>query len=243
MSIQRVPDVPFAQIANSALRDNRLSFRARGILAMVLSNVGEWEAGRDWIVSMSDNDGITAVQTALNELTELGYRKVVKNKDEAGRFNTVVEWAHYPQDDPVNDQSDRPSENLTVGKTNGRKRQRSIEHHPQNTITEHNKDIAPANAVAQKAALDVITPNAGHIMADWIDRQGQRPPERVIGQLARETRKLLDEGFAPVQVTAALDSITAKGLHPSTLASELHTMGAGRKKSTAEMCLEIANSP
>ena len=102
---------------------------------------------------------------------------------------------------------------------------------------------ADAEASTAKAAIDVITPNAGHIMADWIDRQGQRPPERVIGQLARETRKLLDEGFAPNQVTAALDSITAKGLHPSTLASELHTMGAGRKKSTAEMCLEIANSP
>ena len=72
MSIQRVPQVPFAQIANSALRDKRLSFKARGILALVLSNTGEWEAGLRYLESQSDTDGRAAIQSGLNELTELG---------------------------------------------------------------------------------------------------------------------------------------------------------------------------
>ena len=97
MSIQRVPNVPFAQIANQVLRDTRLTYRARGILAMVLSNVGEWEASRTWLVSMGAGEGRQAVQTALNELTELGYREVVKERQPNGQFKTVVLWFHFPQ--------------------------------------------------------------------------------------------------------------------------------------------------
>jgi hypothetical protein len=94
MSIDRVPKVPFAQIANEALRDKRLSFKARGILAMVLSHSGEWNAGRDFIVSQSDHDGQKSVQAGLNELTELGYRKVVKKQKDDGTWESWVEWTH-----------------------------------------------------------------------------------------------------------------------------------------------------
>jgi hypothetical protein len=99
VSINRVPEVPFAQIANAALRDHRLSFKARGILAMVLSNVGEWEATADWIEKQSERDGIRAVQSALNELTDLGYRRVMYEHDHEHRqVRTVVEWYHCPTD-------------------------------------------------------------------------------------------------------------------------------------------------
>lgn len=96
MSIQRVPSVPFTQIANSALRDRRLSFKARGLLAMVLSHVGEWDATRTWLVSQSDVDGRHTIQSALNELTHLGYRVVTKEHDDRGQFHTVVLWNHEP---------------------------------------------------------------------------------------------------------------------------------------------------
>jgi hypothetical protein len=122
MGIHRVPGVPFTQIANSALRDRRLSFKARGILAMVLSNVGEWEATADWIEKQSDADGKHAIQTALNELTEYGYRIVSKVHDEKGLIHTVTEWSHEP--------IIRPPENPTVGKTDHRKTGASIEQHP-----------------------------------------------------------------------------------------------------------------
>lgn len=124
LSIQRVPPVPFTQIANSALRDKRLSFKARGLLALVLSNVGEWNATLNWLVAQSDHDGRAAVQAALNELTELGYRVVSKESRGHGDIQTVVTWHHVP-----NDAVSRPMSFPTVDSSDGRKTGGSIEDH------------------------------------------------------------------------------------------------------------------
>jgi hypothetical protein len=125
MSVQRVPAVPFAQIANGALRDRRLSFKARGVLAMVLSNVGEWEATARWLESQSDKDGAHAIQSALNELTELGYRVVTYERDNQGRLHASAQWFHEPM------QISRPSENPPIGKPAQWETDPAIEHHPQ----------------------------------------------------------------------------------------------------------------
>ena len=136
MSIQRVPEVPFAQIANSALRDTRLSFKARGLLALVLSNVGDWEASRSWLMNQSEKDGRHAIQEALNELTELGYREVRKVQ-ENGKVRSIVEWRHEP-----NVSISRPTENLTVREPDGQETRRYKEHHPkEHHRLEHKKDI------------------------------------------------------------------------------------------------------
>lgn len=130
MSIQRVPEVPFAQIANSALRDRRLSFKARGVLALVLSNVGEWEATARWLRSQSDQDGKVAIQSALKELTDLGYREVTYER-RAGKVVTIVEWRHVPC----------PPQNLTSTKHDGHETGAAIEHHPSehHRTTEHHR--------------------------------------------------------------------------------------------------------
>lgn len=129
MSIDRVPRVPFAQIANSALRDKRLSYKARGILAMVLSHSGEWNASRDFIVDHSDHDGQKSVQAGLNELTALGYRTVVKRQREDGTWESWVEWTHDPTGCDQTDRSVyRPSVPVTAIK---------------NTIKNTNKNISP----------------------------------------------------------------------------------------------------
>ena len=77
------------------------------------------------------------------------------------------------------------------------------------------QDLVPATVVA---------PNSGQVITAWIDGLRTRPPDRVVGQTAREVRLLLDQGFDPRVVLEALRSISAKGLHPSTLASEVNTI-------------------
>jgi hypothetical protein len=135
MSIQRVPKVPFAQIANEALRDVRLSFKARGILALVLSHSGEWTANARWLESQSNHDGRAAIQSALNELTELGYRSVGREQLN-GEIRTVVVWRHHPEV-----LISRPTENLTVRKSDHQESGPSLEHHqPEHNLTEHNQE-------------------------------------------------------------------------------------------------------
>jgi hypothetical protein len=96
-----------------ALRDTRLSFKARGMLAMVLSHATVcgpfgWgtldfsgqvqQASRDWIIKQSEKDGKDAVQSALNELTDLGYREVTTERDSSGRVRTVAKWRDASQE-------------------------------------------------------------------------------------------------------------------------------------------------
>ena len=142
MSIQRVPNVPFAQIANQVLRDTRLTYRARGILAMVLSNVGEWEASRTWLVSMGAGEGRQAVQTALNELTELGYRDVVKERQPNGQLKTVVLWFHFPLGQEIKEPVTRPPVTPTVGLADRPKTRPSKEEHylKEHYVEEQHKD-------------------------------------------------------------------------------------------------------
>lgn len=137
MAINKVPSIDFAQIANSALRDKRLSFKARGVLAMVLSNVGEWDAPRDWLEEMSDSDGRHAIQGALNELTELGYREVKQFRNAKGQLRTETHWHHVPVSQE-NRQSSFPAGGSTVPPS---------EDHLQNTIPEHQSSQAADDVV------------------------------------------------------------------------------------------------
>jgi hypothetical protein len=40
---------PYAQLGNAMIRDNRLSFEARGVLAYILSFPTNWQFGQDWL--------------------------------------------------------------------------------------------------------------------------------------------------------------------------------------------------
>ncbi len=142
MTINKVPKVPYAQIANSALRDTSLSFRARGILAMVLSNAGEWKASRGWIEAQSPTEGREAVQRALNELTASGYRIVHKEQDALGLWSSWVEWTHQPTDWKPDGPENRPSvKSAAIKKTI---KENYKEGQPANLGT-HYKEIADAS--------------------------------------------------------------------------------------------------
>ena len=64
--------------------------------------------------------------------------------------------------------------------------------------------------------------NAGQLMAAHLEACTQRPPNAVVGQTAKETRKLLEEGHRPADVAQALTLLRSKGTHPSTLPSLLN---------------------
>lgn len=90
---------------------------------------------------------------------------------------------------------------------------------------------------------EIIREDAGAIIGQWIESQAQRPPSRVIGQLSKEIKNLLDEGHAYEEVLAATQAWSRKSLHPSTLASVLHETRNPRTMTTgAEQRMQVGMS-
>lgn len=84
-------------IANSTLKDDRLSFRARGILAFLLSHPDGWQVNSTHLASKSPSEKKTAIRTALTELEAYGYlfRQKIRNAKGQIEWETCV--AETPQ--------------------------------------------------------------------------------------------------------------------------------------------------
>lgn len=76
----------FTQIANSWLRDESLSYRARGILAAVWSHDDGWTIKLKDLAAASPKEGIDAVRAAVNELELVGYLRRVPKKGVGSQF-------------------------------------------------------------------------------------------------------------------------------------------------------------
>src|ERR1700722_16055749 len=88
----------FTQIANATLEDSALSFKAKGILAYLLSK------NREWVVSARDlanhsTDKIYAVKSALRELKDAGYARMQIVRGNRGRI-VGRHWIIYETKEP-----------------------------------------------------------------------------------------------------------------------------------------------
>jgi hypothetical protein len=89
----------FCQISNAALRDTRLSYCARGILAMVMTHSDEWKTSTNWLRENTQSEGKVAIGNAIKELKAAGYLKITPLYTD-GRFNGHVwNWSDAPQQD------------------------------------------------------------------------------------------------------------------------------------------------
>lgn len=72
------------KVSNGCAQDKRMSLSARGLLVTLMSLPPEWEVYASQIEACYTEDGKRAVNSALNELMELGYimrkEKVVRGR-------------------------------------------------------------------------------------------------------------------------------------------------------------------
>lgn len=90
MTIRRAPrKANFTVLPNEALTDDRLSFKARGLLAYILSKPDHWKTSSHQLAKVGP-DGLTSVRTGMKELQDLGYASLLKQRNSDGTF--VSEW-------------------------------------------------------------------------------------------------------------------------------------------------------
>lgn len=95
----------FTQISNETLRDKSLSFKARGVLCMLLSNVDTWEVHIGWIQEQG-TEGREAIQGAMKELERAGYLTHSERPRHGGKFMGNV-WTIHEEAVAVTERTNR----------------------------------------------------------------------------------------------------------------------------------------
>lgn len=83
----------FTVFPNSMLRNPSLSFKARGMLAMILSNHDDWRFDIHQIEDQT-TDGREAIRSSLHELEAEGYAVRSQERDEKSKFSQTV-WTFF----------------------------------------------------------------------------------------------------------------------------------------------------
>ena len=104
----------FTMILNDAIRDDRISWRAKGILAGCMSHAGNFQFNKSWIIDHG-TEGRDAVNNALNELRKYGYLEDKINRCE--KTGIIVGWGLIFKDRPSEPKKDRLPENPSDGST------------------------------------------------------------------------------------------------------------------------------
>jgi hypothetical protein len=104
---------PFARIDNRTLQDKRLSWKATGLLAYLLSLPRDWHIILQHLCK-AKSDGLHATQSALKELERHGHAKFERPKDGRGLFMGSI-WRVFER--PITDKQVFPlSDNPVLGR-------------------------------------------------------------------------------------------------------------------------------
>lgn len=103
----------FTQVPNELVNDDRLSFKAKGIMLMLLS-LPPWHDGMTSdTLAGAGPDGRTAVLSALKELREAGYMRLVRTQDSQGKWSSKTYFTEVAGDFSALD-GQQPVENLEL---------------------------------------------------------------------------------------------------------------------------------
>lgn len=180
----------FAIIANDALADERLSYRARGVLGYLLSRPPGWRTTSD-ALSTQGREGRDAIRTALKELEAHGYLVRSKSRNDAGQ------WVHSAHVYDVPRAGEPAPENPAP--ENPAPEEPSLSNKTEGTKTEVSK--TETSTVALRDDVERLCQR----LADRIQANGSKRP--TITQGWRDAARLMldRDGRTEAQVAAIID--------------------------------------
>jgi hypothetical protein len=167
----------FTTLPNAMLRDNSLSFRARGMLAMILSNVSDWQAGPTWLKGRG-TEGVSAIRATLHELERAGYAVYTQERDANARWSNSV-WTFF--DSPVApEQRSDPADRCWSTKTPANKGDRPRCKNTQSGGAEAKKDHRKEKLLSKEAKEDA-PPAPRSVSPEW--KPDPRSKEQLLDAL------------------------------------------------------------
>jgi len=187
--VQKSRNNPFVIMDKRPLEDARLSFKAKGILAYLLSRPD------DWVVRIADlcnhsPDGPTAVRAAMKELAAQGYAilQTIKDKD-SGKIEGK-EWIIF----------ENPEEKPTC-----RFPERRFSHDSENPHLTNNEALpikrptkekgADAPAVSSELPDELNCPEFASAWADWKQYRSELKKKLTPSTVARQLKTLVKFGI------------------------------------------------
>lgn len=129
----------FVQIDKFPLQDDRLSWRAKGLLAYMLSMPDDWQFYVNELHKHA-KDGKDSTRSALKELEQYGYLVIEKNnRSEKGKFSTNNYFLH---ERPLSD-TGKPQRATRHGQTATTNNKETNNNHTNNNKEREKKEISP----------------------------------------------------------------------------------------------------
>ena len=108
----------YTVINNTVLKDERLSWKAKGVFCYLLSLPEDWVIYQSELLKHS-TDGRESLRNAINELEEYGYLIIDKKRDEKGHFTSIYKIIENPNEKTESGKTDteNPTRENRHGKT------------------------------------------------------------------------------------------------------------------------------
>lgn len=197
MSIRRGPRVAdnFTILRNAVITDQRLSYRARGVLADVLSKPADWRTRAEDLARRSPTEGRDAIRTALRELEEVGYLVRERRQDpvtgrwsnEATVYEEPVDKDASPEPEPDKPTSGTPNPGQPGSLVSTESQRTETNHHPSpkaakspapkvQSVVRNFPHLDPLAVACRHAGLaarwDALKPEAAASITELLDTHG-----------------------------------------------------------------------
>jgi hypothetical protein len=218
----------YAQVAWTVIQSDQLSFAAKGIYADLMSRPDDWRISVEALAGHGP-DGRAAVATAVDELVGVKVYHRIKAR-RGGVWHTFVLLTAEPiEPAEAIKLLDLPPAFTDVQPDTRRKTPRSRRNVPGNEdggsrVAGHPEPEDPDDATVSTSEemgqnSELLRSSAQEIIKAWVDWLEDRPPSRVVGQVAKLVGEMLEEQIPPDRIKAGLAEMSRRAVHPSVLPS------------------------
>lgn len=216
-NVKRYKKNNFTITDNKLIKDDRLSWKARGIFQYLWAMPSDWNFYVDEVAKHS-KDGIKALKSGLSELEKYGYLKRTMLRDEKGLFGEMswklsdtgvftVSTKNGPTDNTV-DAKNGPTDNGTLLNTNNTNKKETL--NKKNT----KEILSSSHSTAAHEIIDYLNSKIGtHYRATTRKTQSLIKARMNEGFTVDDFKKVIDNKSAEW----GKDSKMSKYLRPETL--------------------------